>query len=245
MHNKIAPYRQEWGKGFPKVVISAPLGNASKHSCYADAKQGDLEAAVILVTDLISKDAINELKTIIGAKKPLLIPVHAEEQVSINRIPLAYAMAIGRKFDLPVELNIVQAAKVNRTGSNGFTRLAFPPPFSGEPSIEASEAIILDDTLTQGGTLANLKGYLAKFSIETIAATTLTGKNYSATLAITDDTLVALRRKYYDLEYWWIGYFGYKFDFLTESEARYIINSKKNANEIRDRIIAERQAGFV
>ncbi|MEN9849280.1 MAG: hypothetical protein RL368_2020, partial [Pseudomonadota bacterium] len=67
-------------------------------------------------------------------------------------------------------------AKVNRTGSNGFTRLAFPPPFKGIPSQSAQYAIILDDTLTQGGTLANLRGYTAQFGIKTLVATTLTGK---------------------------------------------------------------------
>jgi hypothetical protein len=42
------------------------------------------------------------LESVIADKKPLLIPVHAEEAISINRIPLAYAMVIGRTFDLPV-----------------------------------------------------------------------------------------------------------------------------------------------
>lgn len=109
----------------------------------------------------------------------------------------------------------------------------------------ADYAIVFDDTLTQGGTLANLKEYIAQFGIETIAATTLTGKNYSSILAITAETLTLLRENYNDLEYWWISYFGYGFNCLTESEAKYIINSKKDVNAIRDRIIAERQEGFV
>lgn len=157
----------------------------------------------------------------------------------------AYAIAVGLEFDLPIEFNIVQAARVSRTGSSGFTRLAFPPPFAGTPSNnEATYAIIFDDTLTQGGTLANLRGYVAQFDIETIAATTLTGKNYSSVLAITDETLKLLRDKYNELEKWWISAFGYGFTKLTESEAKYILNTKKNADEIRDRILAEKQEGF-
>jgi hypothetical protein len=174
----------------------------------------------------------------------LLIPVHAEEAISINRIPLAYAIVIATKLNLNVELNIVQAAKVSRTGTDGFSRLAFPPPFSGNPSLNANYAIILDDTLTQGGTLANLKGYIEQFGIQTIVATTLTGKNYSSVLAVSTDTLTTLREKYHELEHWWIEFFGYGFDCLTESEARYILNSKKDANTLRNRIIAERQKGF-
>ncbi|MEI6708829.1 MAG: hypothetical protein WCK96_17030 [Methylococcales bacterium] len=245
MINPIAPYRQAWQKDFPKVILNAALGDASKHSSYLAAKSGDLEAALMLATDLISEEAIAKLADVIGDKKPLLIPVHAEEAISINRIPLAYAIAIGSEFNLPIEFNIVQSAKVSRTGSDGFSRLAFPPPFSGIPSNPAQHAIIFDDTLTQGGTLASLRGYIAQFEIETIAATTLTGKNYSSVLAISDETLATLREKYHELEHWWINYFGYGFNCLTESEARYLIYSKKNVDAIRDRIIAERQKGII
>jgi len=245
MNNQIAPYRQIWNKNFPKVILNAPLGDAKKHPKYLDAKSGDLGAALILVSHLINEEAISELSKIISNKKPLLIPVHAEEEISINRIPLAYAATIGKELNLPVELNIIQAAKVSRTNSDGFTRLAFPPPFDGTPSYQAQHAIIFDDTLTQGGTLANLHGYVAKFGIETIAATTLTGKNYSSVLAITKVTLEELRDKYHGLEQWWVNYFGYGFASLTESEARYIIKSKTDADAIRNRIIAERQTRFV
>jgi hypoxanthine-guanine phosphoribosyltransferase len=240
----IAPYRQAWEKNFPPVVLQAAIGCAKKHSSYEQAKAGDIESALLLASDLVNEDTIQKIAHLIGDKKPLLIPVHAEEAISINRIPLAYAIVMATKLNLNVELNIVQAAKVSRTGTDGFSRLAFPPPFSGIPSINADCAIILDDTLTQGGTLANLKGYIEQFGIQTIAATTLTGKNYSSVLAISPDTLTTLREKYHELEHWWREFFGYGFDCLTESEARYILNSKKDANTLRNRIIAERQKGF-
>jgi hypothetical protein len=69
-------------------------------------------------------------------------------------------------------------------------------------------------------------------------------KSYSSVLAIATDTLINLRGKYYELESWWIKFFGYGFECLSESEARYILNSKKDANAIRNKIIAERQKGF-
>lgn len=245
MTHPIAPYREKWQPNFPKVILNAASGKASKHPSYFSAKNGDLEATLNLATDLINQSAITELSKIIDGRKPLLIPVHAEEAISINRIPLAYAIAIGAEFDLQIEFNIVQSAKVNRTGADGFTRLAFPPPFDGTPSLAAQCAIIFDDTLTQGGTLANLRGYIAQFGIETLGATTLTGKNYSSVLAISAETLTNLREKYHELEHWWINYFGYGFDCLTESEAKYILNSKKNADEIRNRILTERQKGII
>lgn len=244
MTKQIAPYRQQWEKDFPAVVLQAPLGDAKKHYSYEAAKSGEIKSALILAEYLMNSAALRKIQDLIGNKKPLLIPVHAEEAISINRIPLAYAIVIGARLDLQVELNIVQAAKVSRTGADGFSRLAFPPPFSGQPSVKADYAIILDDTLTQGGTLANLRGYVGQFGMQTIAATTLTGKNYSSVLAISAETLTNLRGKYHELECWWTEFFGYGFDCLTESEARYILASKKDVNAIRDRIITERQKNF-
>ncbi|ALG68563.1 hypothetical protein [Beggiatoa leptomitoformis] len=247
MNNCVTRYkRYPWQIDFPPVILNSASGEAAKHRCYVEVKQGNLGAALILVSDLVCQTTITKIATIIQDRKPLFVPVHAEEAISINRIPLAYAIILATQFDSSVELNIVQAAKVNRTGSNGFARLAFPPPFAGIPSnSDIKSAVILDDALTQGGTLANLCGYIAQFGIKTLLATTLTGKSYSSTLAITDETLTLLREKYHELEEWWCNEFGYEFDCLTESEAKYIINSKKDANTIRDRILAERQTGVI
>lgn len=244
MINPIAPYRQTWENNFPPVILQAAIGCAKNNINYEAAKAGDIESALLLADDLVNDTAVEKIAALIGDKKPLLIPVHAEEAISINRIPLAYAIVIGGRINLNVELNIVQAAKVSRTGTDGFSRLAFPPPFSGVPSFTADYAIILDDTLTQGGTLANLKGYVGQFGMQTLVATTLTGKNYSSVLALSADTLTILRGKYDELEHWWREFFGYGFDCLTESEARYILKSEKDVDSLRNRIITERQKGF-
>jgi len=68
----------------------------------------------------------------------------------------------------------------------------------------------------------------------------LTGKGYSATLALRADTLTALRAKHGpELEDWWRKTFGYGFDALTESEARYLLRAE-NADAVRDRILEAR-----
>ncbi|HVY05716.1 MAG TPA: hypothetical protein VHB46_07040 [Burkholderiales bacterium] len=73
-------------------------------------------------------------------------------------------------------------------------------------------------------------------------ASTLTGKPYSAKLTLEQATLEALRAKHGDgLESWWKEAFGYGFELLTESEARYLERAD-DAQLIRDRIIAARQA---
>ena len=41
---------------------------------------------------------------------------------------------------------------------------------------------------------------------------------------------------------WWQQEFGYGFDSFTESEARYLIKSRQDADTIRTRVLAARQA---
>jgi hypothetical protein len=69
------------------------------------------------------------------------------------------------------------------------------------------------------------------------------GQPYSAKLTPSDTTLRALRAKHGDeLETWWKDNFGYGFDYLTESEARYLERAD-SAQLIRDRLLAARQKG--
>ena len=97
--------------------------------------------------------------------------------------------------------------------------------------------IVVDDFIGQGGTIANMCGHIRSQGAQVIAATVLTGKPFSANLALTDETLMLLRDKHVQLENWWLEYFGFDFSCLTESEARYLIRSS-DAETIRNRILA-------
>ncbi len=71
-----------------------------------------------------------------------------------------------------------------------------------------------------------------------LAAESLTGKPYSAKLALTTERLHELRAKHgQELENWWIKRFVHTFDALTESEARYLARTE-TADIVRDRIAA-------
>ena len=73
-------------------------------------------------------------------------------------------------------------------------------------------------------------------------AIALTGKAYSSILALTNDTLKALRARHGLLEHWWRERFGFGFDGLTESEARYLLRAE-DADTIRNRLAAAAQTG--
>ena len=90
--------------------------------------------------------------------------------------------------------------------------------------------------------VANLKGFIEARGGTAIGCTTLTGKPWSAKLTPSADTLRKLREKRGgELESWWEDTFGYRFDFLTESEARYLARAD-SVELIRNRILAARQA---
>ncbi|MFQ1928758.1 LPD38 domain-containing protein [Aeromonas veronii] len=230
--------RSPWKEGFPEVILHGRLGDATSHPDYEAAKGGDDAAARRLVREVLSPDAIRQLKEVIGNREAIALGVHAEEAVSRNAIPQAMADLLGKVLGIEVSVDIVQAAKVGRTSQDGFGRLALQPGFDGKVRTDNSY-LIMDDTLTQGGTLANLKGYIENRGGEVLAATALTGKQYSAKIAIDSSTLEQLREQYdgTGLEAWWQNRFGYGFDSLTESEGRYILRAK-DADKVRDRVAA-------
>lgn len=235
--------RTPWQKDFPDVVLHARLGEATAHRDYEAAKGGDKDAAYRLVSDVLTKDAVDKIRNIIGNREVLLAAVHAEEASGRNKIPQAMADILGKVLHQEVDDNIVQTKRVGRTGQDGFGRLANQPEFSGNIRSDLPYFIV-DDTLTQGGTLAGLKGYIESHGGRVIGASALTGKQYSARMALSPQTLSQLREHFggTGLENWWKQQYGHGFDGLTGSEANYLLRAG-DADKIRDRVLAARQAG--
>ncbi|MFW2177525.1 MULTISPECIES: phosphoribosyltransferase [unclassified Moraxella] len=231
--------RTDWGD-FPDTIIDRKLGEATTHPLYQQAKAGDVASAYQLAKDLVSEQAIDKLKLLIGNKSVVLAPVHAEEQTGRNMIPIAVATVLAKKLHTAVDINIVQATKVSRTGSDGWHRLANSPSFSGR--IEGDYVIMIDDTQTQGGTFASFKGHIESQGSQVIGSYALTGKQYSVQLRLNPQTLQTLRKSYGNLETWWQETFGYDFSKLTEWEAKFIINSGKTPEQVRDRILTAKQS---
>lgn len=235
--------RSAWDDDFPDTVLHGRLGDATAHKDYEAAKGGDDAAARRLVADVMTRQSVDELRQLLNGRKAILAAVHAEEAVSRNAIPQAMADVLGKVLDLEVDPHLLQSAKVGRTAQDGFGRLTNQPAFDG-PVRTDLPYILLDDTLTQGGTLANLKGYIENHGGKVIGTSALTGKRYSAKIALAADTLRKLRDHFEgtDLENWWNEQHGYGFDRLTESEANYLIRAA-DADKIRDRVLAARQDG--
>ena len=232
--------RTPWND-FPPVVILADVPAAKGHPLFSDAKAGDAKAAESVVEDTLAGVTIEPLRVLIGNARPHLLAVHAVEEAGMNAIPRTFARALSLRLDLPLKSGIIQLNRVGHTGATGYHRLAFPPVFDG--AVDPVDYLLVDDFVGQGGTLANLRGYLESNAGRVVGSVTLTGKAYSAELRLKHETVAILREKHgQQFEEWWVATFGYSFDRLTESEARYLIRSD-DADTASARIVAARGDG--
>jgi hypothetical protein len=227
---------------FPPVFIFCPLGTAKNHSDYDEAKKnGNNEAAYKLVKDIVPLTKLSELKEVIGESTPLILPVHAIEEFGTNKIPAAFAYYLSVKLKCDLCSDIVQANKPQRTDKGAFYRLSQYPFFDGDVQ-KGSDYVILDDTLSMGGTLASLRGYIENKGGNVLLAVALTGHDGAALLNIKEAMLNKLRSKHGDeldeLDEWWKQEVGFGVDKLTQGEAGHL--KKASFEEIRNRILEDR-----
>jgi hypothetical protein len=232
----LQPPRAAWND-FPDVLIHASESAVKQHPDYPAAKSGDAEAAARLVADTFSEGQARALERLVGEEGATLVSAHAYETAGVNAIPEAFADTLAKYLGWPSDDSIVQINVVGHTGADGFSRLARQAAFDGEVR-HGVRYVLVDDFVGQGGTLANLKGFIESNGGHVIGAVSLTGKPYSAKLNLSPTQLRELREKHgKELENWWQVHFGHRFDCLTQSEARYLARSE-NADAIRDRIVA-------
>ncbi|MFT3816190.1 MAG: phosphoribosyltransferase [Rubrivivax sp.] len=234
------PRRAPWKTEFPDVFIVADESAVKRHADYHAGKTGDASAAARLVQAMVPDAAIERVRVALAGHAPILASVHAAEAEGINAIPEALADLLAQRLSLRTDDTLVQINVVNHTGAGGFDRLARQALFAGDVATGA-EYFLVDDFIGQGGTLANLRGFVEMAGAKVIGALALTGKPFSAKIAPSAEQLQALRRKHGQLEDWWREHFGFGFDALTHSEARYLERTA-DAHTIRDRVVAAQQA---
>jgi len=232
--------RTPW-EAFPSVVIHSEERLVKRHPLYTSSKEGNVITAEGFVEDMMVTADLAGLRVLIGSSRPFLLPVHALETEGMNVIPRVFARALSRLLDLPVFGGVIQINYVSHTGASGDHRLAFPAIFDGD--VARVSYLLVDDFIGQGGTLANLRGFVETSGGKVIGATALTGKAYSAKLRPDEESVFELRRKHGEqLEEWWFATFGYGFERLTQSESRYLTKIN-DAHAISERLALARRAG--
>jgi hypothetical protein len=191
----LKPDRVPWSS-FSDVVLHAPVPAVKNHAEYWAAKSGNVEAAAHLVRATMSPQILDVIAAKAIPAKAVLVSVHAVEEFGTNAIPEAFARAISETCGhLDVDDSIVQINIVSHTGASGFDRLARQALFDG--TVQAGRSyVIVDAVVGQGGTIANLRGFISKRGGDVILAVTLTGKPHSVRLAPDPNRIHTLRRKH-------------------------------------------------
>lgn len=114
------------------------------------------------------------MKASIGDTKPRVVPVAAVEASGRNKIPVAAAEVLAARLGLSTDDMIVQANRAHRTGMDGLDRIFAPVDFAG--AVEAGPYLLVDDTLTQGGTFAALASHIREGGGTVAGVIALTGK---------------------------------------------------------------------
>jgi len=231
--------RTPW-REFQSVFVFAPLNTAKKHPLYINAKQGnDVEASLRLVRDIVNDNDIKRLREAIGSEKVMVVPVQAIEEFGVNKIPAACAYHIATKLEYDLCGEIVQINMPKRTDKGAYYRLSHYPLFDGGVE-KGKRYIIVDDTLTMGGTLASLRGFIENGGGHVVLAATLTGHPGAVNLNITPNMLDSICRKHgSELNDWWKNEIGFGVDKLTQGEAGHI-KKAPSLEEIRSRISQSR-----
>ena len=197
-----------WGEDFPAVTLATTLGRIRRDGeltrLHKEAKAGSLDAALSMVDRLFPDKPEKETEKLrverikaLAADHPdaWLVPVRAEERTGDNMLPFAYANKIKDMTGLPVDYGIKQTAKANHTGADGLHRFLSRAAFDGRVK-RGQEYIMVDDHVTQGGTLAALRKHIVNRGGKVVAATTLTASRGSGILSPRDSVLQKLITKF-------------------------------------------------
>ena len=233
-------FRSAW-ENFPDAITNGNLGDLKKDPEYVEAKAGDEYAAWRLVNRLFKEETIISIieKFNPNADSTLLLPVLAEEHCGYNKIPLATAILISKKIDIPYCKTIFQTNCIGRTNKNGDSRLLFQPTFGGIVE-KGKNYILIDDTLTMGGTIAALRSFVIQNGANVIGAIVMTSQQRSLQLAPTAEILENIRNKFGEnIEDFLNKELGYGLKELTQAEASHIY-AYKDFNSLRVRFTQTR-----
>lgn len=242
MDNEIPkPERSEWEKDFPKAITNGHLGNLKQDPDYQAAKAGDTDCAFNMVERLLKDETIEQMIEQFQPRRDntVLLPVLAEENTGNNKIPLAVAQIISERTGIPCCETVFQTNHIGRTQKNADSRLLFHATFGGEVE-KGKNYILIDDTLTMGGTMASLRSFVLQNGGNVSGVMVMSAQERSLQLAPTAEMIDNIRTKYGEnIEEILKQELGYGLQELTNSEAAHIL-TYENAHTLRTRLAQTR-----
>lgn len=190
----------KWPENFPNVVAHTSVANLKSEKngnreLYKLAKAGDQDAGFELVKKVLKPEKVQWVSDYIeGKRNVVIVPVVSIERTGYNVLPEQYAIILGHYIKRDVYDKIFQKNKAFHTGSSAMHRILSRSQFDGEV-IKGYNYVIVDDVMTMGGTLADLRKYIELNGGNVILASTLAHIGQTR-LAITDDLINKLHNKF-------------------------------------------------
>ena len=163
------PEGRAWENDFPSVVNHTSSSNARHHPDFQAAKHGDFDAALRLIDDLVKDERVIS----VAQQHPsaTIAYVHRQQGDGINMRPAAYAAKFSA-LGMNVEHNIYAITNVSHTDATDMERISRRMRFEGEVS-RGMNYIILDDFITSGAELRDMKDYINSKGGNVVMMTTL------------------------------------------------------------------------
>lgn len=226
-----------WEAGFPAGIGHTSLDflrNHGNRELFMQAKAGNEIAAVELVKKCIKKDRI--IKLCNQYPSSIILPVMAKERTGYNVIPLAYAKVMSSISGIRVNEDVFQINCPHHTGACAMIRLINRPVFDGKVQL-GYNYIILDDVVTQGGTVSCLRRFINENGGRVAAVSALAFGKESTIIALQQDTYTKILKKFGrdELE----GFLQEKgivrgIEELTNAEGKYLLKFR-SVDAIRNR----------
>lgn len=162
------PEGTSWGGQFPPVVNHTTSAVARHHPDFKAAKHGDFQAALRLVDELVKDEKI----AMIARQFPNahIIYNHKIQGDGINMIPAAYAVRFSA-IGMTVEHDIIAVTDVSHTNASDISRISKRMRFEGNVN-RGTDYILLDDFITSGAELRDLRDYVNSQGGNVVAMTT-------------------------------------------------------------------------
>jgi len=202
-----------WEENFPKGYGHTSIAYLKRCPSFICAKNGDMNAAIHIVERCVKVKRINDLEE--NYPNSVLLPVINGRNV----LPLALA----QRISLPVWKDVILRSTISRKNLLAIQRLLHKPIFIGYIQ-KGLDYIIVDDIVTQGGTISALREFVIARGGRVVAVVALAFSIGSHYIAPTKEILIRLFLKFgnslYKLEL--EGFVG-SFAELTYSQIRYLI----------------------
>jgi len=228
---RLSVYRLPW-RDFPDVVIQTTVHKLRSRPAYEQAKRGAGQAAFEVLQELIKPEKIPFVFDTV-------VPVMQFDRDKPNALPIVYAASIAKHFEAYLETGVRQVNVVSHTFADAQTRILGQPMFMGKIQ-PGSRVVIVDDVVTYGSTLANLRGWLEKQGANVVGATTLAAGFGGTKLALPDIVRDRLLDRFPRQAEALANELGFSAECFTNREARFLAGLKSE-HEMQRLIVAAQE----